>query len=78
MNTFFWRRRRIRRKDEGSFDDPYGPLALATVLTISLATTFVCSLLVTRTFLTQSQATGVVKLFENEYVKTTYFAASHK
>ncbi|EKX42841.1 hypothetical protein GUITHDRAFT_40360, partial [Guillardia theta CCMP2712] len=44
MNTFFWRRRRIRRKDEGSFDDPYGPLALATVLTISLATTFVCSL----------------------------------
>eukprot|EP00960_Hanusia_phi_P038104 753285-Hanusia_phi.AAC.7 len=41
VNTFFWRRRRIRRKDEGSFDDPYGPLALAMVLLISLATTFV-------------------------------------
>lgn len=40
--TFFWRRRKIRRKEEG-FDDPYGPLALAAVMILMLSTIFVRS-----------------------------------
>mmetsp|Transcript_68587 Transcript_68587/g.143060 ORF Transcript_68587/g.143060 Transcript_68587/m.143060 type:complete len:140 (-) Transcript_68587:56-475(-) len=58
MNTFFWRRRRIRRKEDGNFDDPYGPLALSSVLLLSLGTIF---------------ASGVVKLASNGYVQATYF-----
>eukprot|EP00802_Teleaulax_amphioxeia_P030544 Tamp_33176.p1 GENE.Tamp_33176~~Tamp_33176.p1 ORF type:complete len:169 (-),score=23.93 Tamp_33176:134-601(-) len=43
-NTFFWRRRRIRRKDDRGMDDPYGPLALASVMMITLGAVFVSAL----------------------------------
>ncbi|KAJ1480088.1 hypothetical protein T484DRAFT_1811927 [Baffinella frigidus] len=54
MNTYFWRRRKIRRKEDGNFDDPYGPLALAAVMLIMLSTIF---------------AGGVVKLMGNSAVQ---------
>lgn len=53
MYTFFWRRRKIRRKEEG-FDDPYGPLALAAVMILMLSTIF---------------AGGIVRLVENKAVQ---------
>ncbi len=54
VNTFFWRRRKIRRKEDGNFDDLYGPMTLSTVLLVSLATIF---------------ASSVIKLAENQTVK---------
>mmetsp|Transcript_13613 Transcript_13613/g.21261 ORF Transcript_13613/g.21261 Transcript_13613/m.21261 type:complete len:144 (+) Transcript_13613:68-499(+) len=51
VNTFFWRRRRIRRRDEGNFDDPVGPYALSAILLIALTAVF---------------ATGAAKLSKNQ------------
>mmetsp|Transcript_57794 Transcript_57794/g.141771 ORF Transcript_57794/g.141771 Transcript_57794/m.141771 type:complete len:143 (+) Transcript_57794:197-625(+) len=51
MLIYFWRRRTIRRKEDGNYDDPYGPQALAMVLVILYATVF---------------ALGVTKLADND------------
>ena len=59
VNTFFWRRRKIRRKEDGNFDDLYGPMTLSTVLLVSLATIF---------------ASSVIKLAENQTVKAMILA----
>jgi len=51
-NTFFWRRRGLRRKDDTDrYDDPYGPTILAAVLLFALAAIF---------------TSGVVKLLTND------------
>ena len=44
-NTFFWRRRGLRRKDDTDrYDDPYGPTILAAVLLFALAAIFTSGL----------------------------------
>mmetsp|Transcript_29015 Transcript_29015/g.56741 ORF Transcript_29015/g.56741 Transcript_29015/m.56741 type:complete len:142 (+) Transcript_29015:223-648(+) len=40
LNIHFWRRRQIRRKKEGNYDDPYGPMALAITLVLVYSTVF--------------------------------------
>ena len=60
VNTFFWRRRKIRRKEDGNFDDLYGPMTLSTVMLVSLATIF---------------ASSVIKLAENQTVKAMVMSA---
>ena len=30
--VYLWRRKTIRRKEDGNYDDPYGPMALAATL----------------------------------------------
>mmetsp|Transcript_37049 Transcript_37049/g.57930 ORF Transcript_37049/g.57930 Transcript_37049/m.57930 type:complete len:150 (-) Transcript_37049:145-594(-) len=45
VNTFFWRRRSIRRRDESNFDDIYGPYSLSFVMLIALSCVFVSLIL---------------------------------
>lgn len=53
-NTFFWRRKSLRRKDDTDlYDDPYGPTILGAVLLFALAAIF---------------TSGLVKLFTNDFV----------
>uniref|UniRef100_A0A7S0YMV3 DUF202 domain-containing protein n=1 Tax=Hemiselmis tepida TaxID=464990 RepID=A0A7S0YMV3_9CRYP len=40
VQVHFWRRRMIRRKREGNYDDPYGPMALAVTLLMIYSTVF--------------------------------------
>jgi len=40
VQVHFWRRRMIRRKREGNYDDPYGPMALAITLVLIYSTVF--------------------------------------
>jgi hypothetical protein len=32
VSVYLWRRKTIRRKEDGNYDDPYGPMALAATL----------------------------------------------
>jgi hypothetical protein len=39
-NTYFWRRKTIRNKEAGNYDDPYGPMVLASTLVLCYASVF--------------------------------------
>jgi hypothetical protein len=61
-NTFFWRRRGLRRKDDTDrYDDPYGPTILAAVLLFALAAIF---------------TSGVVKLVTNNVLVSAVRSAT--